>query len=122
MNGANITFYSPLVDVLCGNPYAHDRAGLEAMIGRDAAIAAAEKKPLLVNECVPGCDVDEIRGETYRYYRELLAAARRDRIDGNGINGKGYHPTFNADGSLRRGHEWMREKPTLAAPWEAAPR
>jgi len=135
MNGANITFYSPLVDVLCAHPYARDHAGLEAMIGSYAAIAAAEKKPLLVNECVPGCDVDEIRGETHRYYRELLAAAghgsmawsiregrsiaaRRDRMDSNGIDGKGYHPTFNADGSLRRGHEWMREKPTLAAPWE----
>ena len=70
-------------------------------------------------------------------YREMLAAAghgsmtwsiregrsiaaRRDRMDSNGINGKGYHPRFNAGGSLRRGHEWMREKPTLAAPWETA--
>ena len=136
MNGANIAFYSPLVDVLCAHPYARDRAGLEAMIRSYAAIAAAEKKPLLVNECVPGSDVDEIRGETHRYYRELLGAAgygtivwsiregrsiaaRRDRMDGNGIDGKGYHPTFNADGTLRRGHEWMREKPAVAAPWEA---
>lgn len=135
MNGANITFFAPLVDVLCAHPYAHDRAGLESMIHSYAAIVAVERKPLLVNECIPGCDVDEIRGETHRYYRELLAAAgygsmawsiragrsiaaRRDRMDGNGINGKGYHPTFNADGSLRRGHEWMRQKPTQAAPWE----
>lgn len=135
MNGANITFYAPLVDVLCAHPYARDRAGLEAMIRSFTAIVAAEHKPLLVNECVPGCDVDEIRGETHRYYRELLAAAgygsmawsiregrsiaaRRDRMDGNGINGKGYHPTFNADGSLRRGHDWMRDKPAQAAPWE----
>jgi len=90
----------------------------------------------LVNECVPGSDVDEIRGEMHRLYRELLSAAghgtmawsiregksiaaRRDRMDRNGINHKGYHPTFNADGTLRRGHEWMREKPKLAAPWEA---
>ena len=135
MNGLNITFYAPLVDVLCAHPYAHDRAGLEAMIRSYATITAAEKKPLLVNECVPGSDVDEIRGETHRLYRELLSAAghgsmawsiregksiaaRRDRMDRNGINGKGFHPTFNADGTLRRGHEWMREKPKLAAPWE----
>lgn len=81
--------------------------------------------------------MDEVRGSTHRYYWEKLSAAgfgimpwslregrsiaaRRDRMDGNGINRKGYHPTFNADGTLRAGHEWMREKPKLRAPWEKA--
>ena len=135
MNATNITFFSPLVDVLCSHPYARDPAGLEKLIATYRQIMAEEKKPLLVNECVPGSDVDEVRGGTHRYYREMLSAAgfgcmpwsikegrsiaaRRDRMDGNGINGKGYHPTFNAKGSLRGGHEWMREKPGLTAPWE----
>jgi hypothetical protein len=135
MNGTNITFYAPLVDVLCSHPYARDRAGLEQLIATYRVMMAEEKKPMLVNECVPGSDKDEVRGETHRYYREQLSAAglgcmpwsiregrhvaaRRDRMDGNGIDNKGYHPTFNADGTLRAGHEWMREKPTLLAPWE----
>lgn len=135
MNGTNITFYAPLVDVLCAHPYARDRAGLEQLITGYRAMMAEEKKPMLVNECVPGSDKDEVRGETHRYYREKLSAAglgcmpwsiregrhvaaRRDRMDGNGIDNKGYHPTFNADGTLRAGHEWMHEKPTPRAPWE----
>lgn len=136
MNGENITFFSPLVDVLCAHPYAKDEAGLEKMIASYKALVAQEKKPLLVNECVPGCDVDELRGSTHRYYHEMLGAAgfgtmawsikeglsiaaRRDRMDGNGINGKGFHPTFTGDGKLRAGHEWMLEKPKVRAPWEA---
>jgi hypothetical protein len=135
MNGTNITFYAPLVDVLCSHPYARDRAGLEQLIAGYRLMMAEEKKPMLVNECVPGSDEDEVRGEVHRYYREMLGAAglgcmpwsiregrhvaaRRDRMDGNGIDNKGYHPTFNADGSLRSGHEWMREKPGRSAPWE----
>jgi hypothetical protein len=135
MNGTNITFYAPLVDVLCSHPYARDRAGQEQLIATYRVMMAEEKKPMLVNECVPGSDKDEVRGETHRYYREQLSAAglgcmpwsiregrhvaaRRDRMDGNGIDNKGYHPTFNANGTLRAGHEWMREKPTLLAPWE----
>jgi hypothetical protein len=137
MNGENVTFFSPLVDVLCAHPYAHDEPGLEKLIASYKAMVAKEGKPLLCNEGVPGCDVDEVRGATHRYYWEKLSAAgfgimpwsiregrsiaaRRDRMDGNGINRKGYHPTFNADGTLRSGHDWMREKPKLRAPWEKA--
>jgi hypothetical protein len=135
MNLPNIAFYSPLVDVLCAHPYPKDRAGLEKYIAGFRNLVNKEKKPLLVNECVPGSDVDAVRGETHRYYWELLSAAgygcmpwslregisiaaRRDRMDGNGIDQKGYHPTFNVDGTLRAGHEWMRAKPKLRAPWE----
>ena len=135
MNGANVTFFSPLVDVLCAHPYARDRAGLEKLISTYREMVAKEGKPLLVNECVPGSDVDETRGATHRYYGELLSAAgfgfmawsikegraiatRRDRMDGNGIDAKGFHPTFTKDNQLRAGHEWMMEKPKLRAPWE----
>jgi hypothetical protein len=37
--------------------------------------------------------------------------------DGNGIENKGSPPTFNADGTLRAGHEWMLEQPARRAPW-----
>ncbi len=140
MNGThassgNIEFYEPLMDVLCAHPYARDREGLAAVIADYKALVTKYNKPLLCNEGVPGCDVDEVRGEMHRYYMEILSAAgfgimpwsiregraiatRRDRMDGNGINGKGFHPTFNADGALRAGHEWMYQKPLIKAPWE----
>jgi hypothetical protein len=133
--GGSTEFYAPLADVLCVHPYAKSREELAKLIVDYQALAMEFNKPLLANEGVPGCDVDEVRGETHRYYWEQLSAAgfgimpwsiregrsvaaRRDRMDGNGINGKGYHSTFNADGTLRAGHEWMREKPKLRAPWE----
>ena len=45
-------------------------------------------------------------------------ASRRDRMDGNGIDGKGFHATFTKDNKLRAGHEYLLEKPKLRAPWE----
>jgi len=68
------------------------------------------------------------------FYDELLGAAgfgwmgwalregraistRRDRYDGNGINGEGFHPFFTKDGSLRVGLEFLKEKPKRLAPW-----
>ena len=69
-----------------------------------------------------------------RFYDELLGAAgfgwmgwalregraistRRDRYDGNSINGEGFHPFFTKDGSLRAGLEFLKEKPKRLAPW-----
>jgi hypothetical protein len=92
-------------------------------------------KPLLVNECVPGCLDDGKRAEVARYYSEMLSeagfgwmgwsikegkavATRRDRIDGNGIDGQGYHAWFTTEGKLRDGLEFLLEKPGLRAPWE----
>jgi len=135
--GGSTEFYAPLADVLCVHPYARDREGLAKLIVDYRAMMQEFNKPLLANEGVPGCDVDEVRGETHRFYWELLSAAgigimpwslkegrslaaRRDRMDGNGINGKGFHPTFTKDNKLRGGHEWMRQKPKLRAPWEKA--
>jgi len=47
-------------------------------------------------------------------------STRRDRYDANGIDGQGFHPLFNADGSLRDGLEFLREKSRFAAPRENA--
>lgn len=47
-------------------------------------------------------------------------STRRDRYDGNGIDGQGFHAWFNADGALRAGLEFLTERPALRAPWEEA--
>jgi len=135
MNGGNIDTFAPLVDVLCAHPYARDRAGLEASIVSYRELSAKHSKPLLVNETIPGSLDDAVRAEGAKYYTELLGEAgfgwmgwalregaaistRRDRIDGNGFRGDGFHPFFTADGRLRPGSEFLREKPARVAPWE----
>ena len=135
MAGKNIETFAPLMDVLCGHPYAHDRAGLEGAIASFHALRQAAGKPFLVNECIPGSLNDATRAETARFYTELLSAAgfgwmgwalreglaistRRDRYDGNGINGEGFHPFFTKEGTLRAGLEFMTEKPKLLPPWK----
>ncbi|MEI6424969.1 MAG: hypothetical protein WCP55_22345 [Lentisphaerota bacterium] len=49
-------------------------------------------------------------------------STRRDRYDGNGLNGEGFHSWFNADGTLRAGLEFLREPPLYPAPWAATRR
>jgi len=131
----SIEFYAPLVDVLCGHPYCQSRDDLAVVIAHYQSLRARLGKPLLCNEGVPGSEVDEVRGETHRFHLEMLGAAgfglmpwsikegrsiaaRRDRMDGNGVGGKGFHPTFTKNNQLRAGHDWMREQPKLRAPWE----
>jgi len=140
MNGlvgktGNIETFAPLTDVLCAHPYAHDRASLEKLVTGYQALRQNLGKPLLVNECIPGGLDDTVRGDVARYYSEMLSAAgfgwmgwalregkaistRRDRYDGNGINGQGFHPFFTKEGKLRGGLEFLTEKPTLRAPWD----
>jgi len=135
MTGKNIETYAPLVDVLCGHPYAHNRKGLEGLIASFEAIRKAHAKPLLVNECIPGSLSDATRAEVARFYSQLLSGAgfgwmgwalregkaistRRDRYDANGVNGEGFHPFFTKQGKLRAGLEFLTEKPKLLAPWE----
>jgi hypothetical protein len=134
MNGGNIETFAPLVDVLCGHPYAHDRPALEAMIRLYEALRAKYRKPLLVNECIPGCLDDRRRGACARFTTEVLAGAglgwmgwalregkaistRRDRYDGNGLDGQGFHPFFTAAGRLRGGLEFLTEPPAQSPPW-----
>jgi hypothetical protein len=135
MNGRNIDNHEPLVDVLCGHPYPHDRAGLIQCVDAYAAQRRKFGKPFLVNETIPGCLNDHIRGETARYFTEILSesdmgwmgwalregkaiSTRKDRYDSNGINGQGFHPFFTKEGRLRPGCEFMTEKPKLSAPWQ----
>ena len=137
MNGGNIETYAPLMDVLCGHPYDRERKALEAKIASYQAIQQRHGKPFLVNETIPGAADDTVRAEVARYYTGLLSQAgfgwmgwalregkaistRRDRCDGNGIGGVGFHPYFTREGKLRAGLEFLTEKPKLRAPWEKA--
>jgi hypothetical protein len=136
MTGSNIEVHAPLVDVLCGHPYARDRAGLEKLIAQFRALADKTGKPFLVNECVPGCLDDAKRAQAARFYAEMLSqagmgwmgwsiregkavATRRDRIDGNGIDNQGFHAWFTARGKLRECLEFLKDDPKLQVPWEA---
>ncbi len=135
MAGSNIETYAPLCDVLCAHPYAPNRQGLEGLIAGYSALRQKHGKPMLVNECIPGCVDDGLRGKCAAYYTELLSGAglgwmgwalregkaistRRDRYDNNGVNGEGFHPFFTKEGRLRPHLEFLMEKPRLQAPWE----
>lgn len=136
MNGGNIETFAPLMDVLCAHPYATDPQSLKQHIDAAAALRAKHNKPLLVNECIPGCLDDLRRAECVRYTTQLLSAAgigwmgwalregkaistRRDRYDGNGIDSQGFHPFFTREGKLREGLEFLRERPAKLPPWQA---
>lgn len=135
MHGGNITTFAPLMDVLCGHPYVHDRPALEGAAKALEQLRQPLGKPMLVNECIPGCLDDAKRAEVARFYTEVLSEAgfgwmgwaaregkaistRRDLYDGNGINGQGFHPFFTKEGKLRGGLEFLTEKPKQAPPWQ----
>ncbi|MBI2300967.1 MAG: cellulase family glycosylhydrolase [Armatimonadetes bacterium] len=136
MVGTNIDTFAPLVDVLCAHPYSHTAAELQAQIAGFQAQAKAHGKVLLVNECIPGCLDDQRRADLARTYTTLLSqgglgwmgwalregkavSTRRDRYDGNGLDGQGFHPFFTREGKLRGGLEFLTEAPAIKAPWEA---
>jgi hypothetical protein len=138
MAGANIEAFADVCDVLCGHPYAADRASLERLIADLHALRRKYGKPVLVNECIPGGEDDRERGALAKTCCDLLSGAglgwmgwalregkaistRRDRVDGNGIRGFGFHPFALRDGRLRAGLEFLTEKPRLAPPWEKTP-
>ena len=137
MTGGNITAYADLCDVLCGHPYAHDRAGLDRLILSFKVMQEKAGKPMLVNECIPGAENDLERAEVAKFYDERLSAAgygwmawalregkaistRRDRVDGNGIRSFGFHPFALKNGQLRDGLEFLTDKPKLLPPWVKA--
>ncbi|MBN2296865.1 MAG: cellulase family glycosylhydrolase [Pirellulales bacterium] len=128
--------YAPLMDVLCGHPYARTRSQLIEQIKYLKSYQQERKKPLLVNECIPGCLDDLKRAKLARDSIELLSKAgfgwmgwslkegkaistRRDIHDTNGIDGQGFHAWFNADDSLRKGLEFLKEPPELQPPWKS---
>jgi len=134
MAGSNIELYAPLCDVLCAHPYARSQADLAQAIEALTALSLRLGKPLLVNECVPGCLDDAKRAEAARYGSGMLAAAgfgwmgwsvregkaiatRRDRIDGNGLDGTGFHAWFTRAGELRPGLDFLLEPPSRQPPW-----
>jgi hypothetical protein len=131
----HIRTYAPLADVLCAHPYTHTAVELAKQIDKYRQISRELGKPLLVNETIPGCLDDAKRAEVVKFYHEQLSTAgfgwmgwalregkaistRRDRYDGNGIDGQGFHPFFTREGKLRGGLEFLTEKPKLRAPWE----
>jgi hypothetical protein len=136
MYGSNIEAFAPLCDVLCAHPYAHTPEALrEAIAGYDA-IRTRLARPMVSNECIPGCLDDLRRAEVARFYTEALAPAgygwmgwalregkaistRRDRYDANGLDGQGFHPFFTAEGKLRGGLDFLLDPPALKPPWEA---
>lgn len=130
-----IDAHQPLVDVLCGHPYATTLPGLQELLKGYTAQRELYKKPFLVNESIPGCLDDAARADLAKYYLEELPKAgfgwmgwalregkavstRRDRYDVNGIRLEGFHPFFTKDGKLRSGLEFMKEKPLRSPPWE----
>ena len=135
MSGKNIESYADICDVLCGHPYAHDRAGLEQLIASFKDLREKYGKPFLVNECIPGAEVDADRGQIAKLYNDLLSengfgwmgwalregkaiSTRRDRVDANGLRGFGFHPFALKNGKLRAGLECLTEKPKVLPPWE----
>ncbi len=134
MSGTNITNFAPLVDVLNGHPYAHNKPNLAVLIDSFKKMSADTGKPFLVNETIPGALDDQVRADVARFYTEMLAdagfgwmgwviregkaiATSRELPDGNGIQGGGYHPFFTKEGRLRGGLEFLTEKPKRSAPW-----
>jgi hypothetical protein len=137
MAGGNIDTFAPLCDVLCGHPYCHTEADLTAAIASLAAQQARHGKPLLVNECIPGCLDDQRRAAVARFTTRRLSEAgfgwmgwalregkaistRRDRYDGNGLDQQGFHPFVTRDGQPRGGLEFMTEPQAVRAPWAGA--
>lgn len=134
MIGENIATYAPLCDVLNCHPYCWTRPELAKLIDSFNALRQRFHKPMLANECIPGCLDDQRRGALARFYVEDLSAAglgwmgwslregkaistRRDRHDANGLDGQGFHAWFTKDGNLRPGLEFLLDPPKLKTPW-----
>jgi hypothetical protein len=135
MFGSNIEIYAPLCDVLCGHAYTLTPGELKAQIDGFLAIGKKAVKPMLVNECMPGCLDDLRRADLAKFYTKMLSesglgwmgwalregkavSTRRDRYDDNGIDGEGFHPFFTAKGKLRDGLDFLKEPPKLLPPWQ----
>lgn len=135
MKEGNIVAFEHLVDVLCGHPYALTAKELASAIASLQVLRKRFSKPLLVNECMPGCLDDMKRAKVARFTSEQLSAAgfgwmswgfmegkavatRRDRMTGPGIDGQGFHPWFTKEGVLRGGLQFLKETPDLQPPWE----
>jgi hypothetical protein len=132
-NGDNMDIFAPLCDVLCCHPYGRTPEELAGMLAVCAAVQRRHNKPMLSNETVPGCLDDARRAECVRWTIPMMEDAgfgwmgwgmregqaistRRDRYDGNGIDGQGFHAWFTRAGQLRPGLEFLRERPRFQRP------
>lgn len=134
--GSNIDIFAPLCDVLCCHPYAHTPDDMERMIKDCQHIQSSHhNKPMLCNECCLGSDDDLRRAEMIRWTTEKLSkagygwmgwglkqgkaiASRPDRMDGNGLDGKGWHAWYRSDNQLRDGLDFLKEQPNKPTPWQ----
>jgi len=125
---------APMCDVLCCHPYGRTPEQLRDMLEVCKRVQDKHGKPMLCNECIPGCLDDLRRAACARWSITALeevgygwmgwgmregkaVSARRDRYDANGLDNQGFHAWFNADGSLREGLEFLTEPPRRRAPW-----
>jgi hypothetical protein len=134
-SGSSMDIFAPLCDVLCCHPYGRTPEQLRDMLAVCSSVQKRHRKPMLSNETVPGCLDDLRRAECAKWtipvmedagfgwmgwgLREGKAiATRRDRIDGNGIDGQGFHAWFTSAGKLRAGLEFLEEPPRFEPPWQ----
>ena len=131
--GNNMDVYAPLCDVLCCHPYGQTPEQLVAMLAVCAAVQERHGKPMHSNETIPGCLDDQKRAACARWTIAMMEDAgygwmgwgmregraistRRDRYDGNGIDGQGFHAWFTREGQLRPGLEFLRDAPRFQRP------
>jgi len=132
--GDNMDIFAPLCDVLCCHPYGRTPEELRQMLAVCATVQKRHNKPMLSNETVPGCLDDAKRAACASWTITMMEDAgygwmgwgmregraistRRDRYDGNGIDGQGFHAWFTRDGSLRPGLEFLRDRPRFQRPF-----
>lgn len=135
MRPDDIIMYEPICDVLCAHPYALTPEALIDTVTKLSALRKEVKKPLIVNECMPGSLDDLLRADIVRFTSEILSEARfgwmgwalksglavstrEDRVSGPSPNNDGYYPFFTGDNRLRSGLEFLMEPPKNKAPWE----
>ena len=131
--GDNMDIFAPLCDVLCCHLYGQTPEQLTSMLAVCAAVQQRHGKPMHSNETIPGCLDDQKRADCARWTIPMMEDAgygwmgwgmregravstRRDRYDGNGIDGQGFHAWFTRDGQLRPGLEFLRDRPRFQRP------
>jgi len=126
--------FAQFCDVLSCHPYSCTVEAMERNHAICKEVQNRHKKPMLCNECVPGCLDDSKRAECAKFNISALTAAgwgwmgwglkegkavatRRDRYDVNGIDVQGFHAWFRNDGELRDGLDFLLSPPAKA-PWQ----
>jgi len=133
-NVASMNAFAPLCDVISCHPYSKTIEEVEENHKICRQVQDEQGKPMLCNECIPGCLDDFKRAKCAGFNIEALENAgwgwmgwgmkegkavstRRDRYDHNGIDGQGFHAWFKKDGGLRDGLDFLLEQPAMKDPW-----